>query len=303
MQRGALLNRIGLVVATILVTGCVTVETIPLGPSNHPPIAEAQVTLFLNAKEAPVVYEKIALLDTEGDTGQTTRGEHFIKARKAAAAVGANGIIVVDQSDPKMAEMITTMVFSRGWKGGKRRTQMLAIWYDPAQQREAAAKAAASASMNSQQKAVPTKVNLAIKPGFRDIRWDDPVSPEMQSRPCPAVGTSWECFVRPADRLHVGSTPLRSILWISRGGRIAGVMVEIDRVRRLELVTFLRGAWGEPVQDPRGGVAWESANERGGTRCVVPAPGTDLSAPVTMLSAQLSSFDQIFSALFYSGSL
>ena len=222
-----------LLLASSLV-GCVVSDVTLLTPSHqpYPAIPETSVRVFLNEQEIPRPFERVALLSTHGDAGLTNVGQMIESARKKAASIGANGIVVGSIREPSDGESIGAKMASP-YLSGDRRGSVLAVLYRPVVPA-----------------ATPTPATATIKPGFRDLKWGDAPTAEMK----PLGGwTNWggtytdlDSFERPGDELRVASVAVFNLVYGFRAGRLAVVRFKVDPAQIQAMLSALSRTWGEP---------------------------------------------------------
>lgn len=109
----------------VLLSGCVNTSAVQLGtPGQFPPTDPEQVQVFLTEADVKVPFEKVALINAEGNY-QYANDERMIKAmKKKAAELGANAIIIGEFKDPSTASKVANAVLG---VGGERKGQVLAV--------------------------------------------------------------------------------------------------------------------------------------------------------------------------------
>lgn len=214
--------------------GCVVSDVTLLTPSHqpYPAVPESSVRVFLDEQEIPGPFERIALLSTRGDAGLTNVGQMIESARKKAASIGANGIVVGSISEPSLGESLGAKSVSP-LLSGDRRGSVMAVRY-----RSAPAPAAASTAA------------ATIKPGFRDLKWGDAPTAEMKSlggwTNWSGTSTDLDSFERPGDELRVASVAVFNLVYGFRAGRLAVVRFNIDPAQMQAMLSALSRTWGEP---------------------------------------------------------
>jgi len=121
-----MLRRIFPLLLTVLAaSACVTTHAIQLGtPGQYPPVDPIQVQVFLKEEDVKVPFEKIALIEAEGDYS-VIHDDDMIKAmKKKAGKLGANGLILGEFKDPSTAGKVTQALLG---VGGERKGKVLAI--------------------------------------------------------------------------------------------------------------------------------------------------------------------------------
>jgi len=105
--------------------GCVTTSVAPLNNKAYAPIHPDEVTVFLEEDDIPGEYEKVALLYSRGDYAWTDEARMFKKARKKAAKIGANGLLVQRIKEPNTGDKVAHALIGTE---AKRRGEMVAIY-------------------------------------------------------------------------------------------------------------------------------------------------------------------------------
>ena len=82
------------------IAGCVSADATKLAATAYEPIPPEQVTIYMDEADAPTTYEKVALINLRGETGWTNEKGMYSAARKKAAKLGANGLILGDIDEP-----------------------------------------------------------------------------------------------------------------------------------------------------------------------------------------------------------
>ena len=83
-----------------LSSGCITMETTTLGPTDFPPVPSDQIWVFFSEDEIEYDYTRIALFHLEGDATWTQESKMIEKAKKRAGEMGANAIVLRDMHEP-----------------------------------------------------------------------------------------------------------------------------------------------------------------------------------------------------------
>ena len=109
----------------LMLGACVNTSAVQLGtPGQFPPTDPEQVQVFLTEADVKVPFDKVALINAEGNY-QYANDERMIKAmKKKAAEMGANAIILGEFKDPSTASKVADAVLG---VGGERKGQVLAI--------------------------------------------------------------------------------------------------------------------------------------------------------------------------------
>lgn len=83
-----------------LISGCITMETTTLGPTNFEPVPSDQIYVFFSEDEIEYDFTRIALFHLEGDATWTQESKMIEKAKKRAGELGANAIVLRDMHEP-----------------------------------------------------------------------------------------------------------------------------------------------------------------------------------------------------------
>jgi len=99
--------------AVIFLTGCVTASVTRLDNTKREPIDPSQVTIYLEEKDVPAEYEKMAVIDLSAMSGMKEK-KIYEKAREKAAEMGANGILHQSVEEAGTGERIASALFGTG---------------------------------------------------------------------------------------------------------------------------------------------------------------------------------------------
>lgn len=89
-----------IVVLLFLLSGCITMETTTLGPTDFPPVPADQIYVFFSEDEIEYDFTRIALFHLEGDATWTQESKMIEKAKIRAGEMGANAIVLRDMHEP-----------------------------------------------------------------------------------------------------------------------------------------------------------------------------------------------------------
>ncbi len=107
------------------ISACVTTHAIQLGtPDKYPPVDHRQVQVFLREDDVKVRFEKIALIQSEGQYDQVSYEEMVTAMKKKAGKLGANAIILGEFKDPSAIGVVAQHVLG---VGGERKANVIAI--------------------------------------------------------------------------------------------------------------------------------------------------------------------------------
>lgn len=106
--------RVLFVLVFFSLTGCVAVNTTPLGlpmGKNRGVIPPEQVAIYRTADQIPGKYREVALLNASGSTTWTSESGMNKKMRTEAGKMGANAIILDAVSEPGSGAKVAAAVF------------------------------------------------------------------------------------------------------------------------------------------------------------------------------------------------
>jgi hypothetical protein len=109
----------------LLLTGCVHTTATMLSSKKYPPLTPEEVVIYLDERDIPGEFERVAILNATGNTGSTSESQMYEALRKRAAAIGANGILFTRVEEPSTGAKIAGAVFG---VGTNRRAEMVAIY-------------------------------------------------------------------------------------------------------------------------------------------------------------------------------
>ena len=82
-------------------TGCVSTQVTKLvSKIDYPPVSPEEVQVYLNEKDIVHPYEKLAIIHMQGDATWTNEAQLIEAAKKKAAKLGANAIVVNQIKEP-----------------------------------------------------------------------------------------------------------------------------------------------------------------------------------------------------------
>lgn len=111
--------------AALAVSACVTTHAIQLAaPGRYPPVDAMHVQVFLNESDVKVPFEKIALIEAEGDYNMVDNPKMVDAMKKKAGKLGANAIILGEFKEPSTAGKVAQALVG---VGGERKGQVVAI--------------------------------------------------------------------------------------------------------------------------------------------------------------------------------
>lgn len=111
--------------AIVALSGCISTNAVRLGqPNQYPPVKPEEVQVFMTAADVKGEYDKVAIINAEGNYN-FANDERMINAmKKKAAQYGANAIIIDKFEDPSTVEKIADAVVG---VGGEKKGKVLAI--------------------------------------------------------------------------------------------------------------------------------------------------------------------------------
>ncbi len=103
---------------------CVSVEATRLGHAAYSPVPESEVVVYQRESDVRGAFEKVAVVYVEGNTDFSSRERMVDAARKKAARLGANAIVLSSFQEPSTLERVAAHVLD---VQTNRRTEILAI--------------------------------------------------------------------------------------------------------------------------------------------------------------------------------
>ena len=123
------MKRALLACSLVLFVGCVTAQVTMLGaPGKYTPIKPEQVQIFLSETDIKVPFEKIALIHAQGESSWTDEKQMLEAARKKAASIGADGVIIGKINEPSAGAKVAGAIFG---VGVERKGEIIAIKLKP----------------------------------------------------------------------------------------------------------------------------------------------------------------------------
>jgi hypothetical protein len=114
----------------IALSGCVSTQVTMLESVKYAPTLPDSVRIFLTENDVGAPFKKIALIHMQGEASLTTESKMIAAAKKKAAKIGANGIILGKIKEPSTGEKIVGAVFGTTTE---RRGEVTAILIKPAE--------------------------------------------------------------------------------------------------------------------------------------------------------------------------
>ena len=98
--------------AAVMLAGCVTTTSTMLGDATKGGIIPVEsVKIYRVASQVPGPYEEVALLHSTGSTDYTDETTMYASMKRAAAEMGADGVILDSMSEPSAGAQIAAAVF------------------------------------------------------------------------------------------------------------------------------------------------------------------------------------------------
>lgn len=120
-----LLRLVFVLSVSLLLAACVQTQATMLSSKTYTPLHPDDVVIYLAEDDIPGTYEKVALINAQGESGMTNESQMYAAARKRAAQIGANGILVEQIKEPGAGAKVAGAIFG---VGTTRRGQMIAIY-------------------------------------------------------------------------------------------------------------------------------------------------------------------------------
>lgn len=105
--------------------GCISTSVVPLNNKKYAPVHPDEVTVYLEEADIPGEFDKVAVLHSRGDYAWTDEARLFKNARKKAAKIGANGLLVRKLKEPNTGDKVAQVLVGTE---AKRRSEMIAIY-------------------------------------------------------------------------------------------------------------------------------------------------------------------------------
>lgn len=115
-------------ICALLLTGCVSTSVTSLNNKPYPPLQPSQVVLYLDEADIPGEYEKVAILYSRADHNLTNENKMLKNARKKAAKIGANGLLLKRLKEPNTGDRVAQVLLGTQ---ADRRGEMVAIYVLP----------------------------------------------------------------------------------------------------------------------------------------------------------------------------
>ncbi len=106
-------------------SACISTNAVRLGsPGQFPPVHQDSVKVFLTEADVKGEFDKVALINAEGNYTYATDEKMINAMKKKAGKLGANAIILGEFKDPSTVEKIADAVIG---VGGEKKAKVLAI--------------------------------------------------------------------------------------------------------------------------------------------------------------------------------
>jgi len=109
----------------ITTVSCVTLSVTRISGKTYPVTDPYEVVLYFDEDEIKGEFERIAIIHAKGDQNFTDENKMYDTARKKAAELGANGLLIEKVKDASAGEQFVGAL--TGW-GGDRKGKMYAIY-------------------------------------------------------------------------------------------------------------------------------------------------------------------------------
>ena len=106
------------------VMSCVSTSVTRMSINKYPATDPESIVVYLDEKDIPGEYEKIALLHTKGNYQWTNESDMMKDAKKKAAKLGATGILLEEIKEPGGTSKVLNSVFGMS---ADRKSEIIAI--------------------------------------------------------------------------------------------------------------------------------------------------------------------------------
>jgi hypothetical protein len=113
-----------LVVCCASIVGCVSARETMLTKQHLPELRREDVQVYLTEADIKQPYDKVALIHLSGDSGWTDEQGMYDAAKKKAAQIGANGIVLSEIHEPSAGSKVAGAIFG---VPVDRKSQVLAV--------------------------------------------------------------------------------------------------------------------------------------------------------------------------------
>ena len=109
-----------LLTGLLLLSGCIQTQATMLANTDYPPVHPEDVVIYLDEADIEGDWEKIAIINAQGDSRFTRESKMLEKAREKAGEIGANGLLIEEIKDPSVfAEIAADVLETRSRRRGK----------------------------------------------------------------------------------------------------------------------------------------------------------------------------------------
>ncbi|MBL4770759.1 MAG: hypothetical protein JKY61_06405 [Planctomycetes bacterium] len=117
------------VLVLTLMCSCITTSVTPLYKSNFAPRLVEEVQVYLSERDVDAPFKKVALIHASGDSGWTNQRMMIERAKKDAAKLGCNGLLLETVDEASQGAQVAAAIF-----GGttQRHGKMVAILVEEA---------------------------------------------------------------------------------------------------------------------------------------------------------------------------
>jgi len=113
------------IVFLIILTSCVHTQVTKLSNTTYPSVDPEEVVVYLTPNDIKDYYEKIGIIHAQGESSWTNEQQMIKAAKKKAASIGANGIILGEMNEPSAGAKVAGAIFGTGTT---RRSHAIAIY-------------------------------------------------------------------------------------------------------------------------------------------------------------------------------
>lgn len=119
------MHTIMLLTVVMMLAACISTNAVQLGqPGQYAAVTPEEVKVFLTEEDVKADFDKVALINAEGNYNWATDEKLINAMKKKAAQLGANAIILGEFKDPSTVEKIADAVIG---VGGEKKAKVLAI--------------------------------------------------------------------------------------------------------------------------------------------------------------------------------
>ncbi|HEY0809664.1 MAG TPA: hypothetical protein VGD49_05855 [Longimicrobiales bacterium] len=119
------MHSVGMLALALSLAACINTNAVRLGePGQYPAVHPDSVKVFLTEADVKGEFDKVALINAEGNYSYATDEKMINAMKKKAGKLGANAIILGEFRDPSTVEKIADAVIG---VGGEKTAKVLAI--------------------------------------------------------------------------------------------------------------------------------------------------------------------------------